>query len=171
MLRWLTHKLGLVAPPPLATKLEEVVRAHLPAAADPATMKLVVAVAGLLGTVAYADRDYSDAEERRIRAELGRVSGLTETGVDAICAVLRQHIVTVATVEAPTYAREVRELGEREFRLEVLGVLVDLAAADDDISVAETNVLRALVPALGLSQADYNAAQARHRDKLSVLKK
>jgi uncharacterized tellurite resistance protein B-like protein len=170
MLRWLTDKLGLVAPSPLATKLEEAVRAHLPAA-DAQTMKLVVAVAGLLGTVAYADRDYSDAEERRIRTELGRVSGLTDAGVDAICAVLRQHIVTIATVEAPTYAREVRELGEREFRLEVLDALVDLAAADDDISVAETNVLRALVPALGLSQADYNAAQSRHRDKLSVLRK
>lgn len=170
MLRWLTDKLGLVVPSQAATTLEEVVRAHLPEA-DEATMKLVVALAGLLGTVAYADRDYSDEEERRIRIELGRVSGLTEAGVDAICAVLRQHIVTIATVEAPTYAREVRELGERELRLEVLGALVDLAAADDDISVAETNVLRALVPALGLSQADYNAAQSRHRDKLSVLKK
>ncbi|HEX7671461.1 MAG TPA: TerB family tellurite resistance protein [Polyangiaceae bacterium] len=170
MLRWLTDKLGLVAPSPLATKLEEAVRANLPGV-DEATTKLVVAVAGLLGTVAYADRDYSDAEERRIRAELGRVSGLAEKGIGAICAVLRQHIVTVATIEAPTYARELRELGDRELRLEVLGALVDLAAADDDISVAETNVLRALVPALGLSQADYNAAQSRHRDKLSVLKK
>jgi uncharacterized tellurite resistance protein B-like protein len=170
MLSWLTDKLGLLAPSPATTKLEEAVREHLPAA-DTRTMKLVVALAGLLGTVAYADRDYSDAEERRIRTELGRVSGLTDTGVDAICAVLRQHILTIATVEAPIYAREVREFGEREFRLEVLDALVDLAAADDDISVAETNVLRGLVPALGLSQADYNAAQSRHRDKLSVLRK
>jgi uncharacterized tellurite resistance protein B-like protein len=169
MLRWLTDKLGIVTAA-TATRLEDAVRAHLPAA-DESTIKMVVAVAGLLGTVAYADRDYSDVEERRIRVELGRVSGLTETGVDAICSVLRSHIVTVATVEAPAYARALRELGEREFRLEVLAALVDLAAADDHISVLETNVLRGLVPALGLSQADYNAAQARYRDKLSVLKK
>lgn len=169
MFRWLTDRMGTLAPT-AATKLEDVVRAHL-SGADDETLKIVVAVAGLLGTVAYADREYSAIEEARIRAELGRVSGLSGSGVDAICAVLREHIVAVATVEAPLYARGLRELADRDLRIHVLDLLVDLAAADDDVTIAETNVLRTLVPALGLSQADYNASQARYRDKIRVLKK
>lgn len=169
MFRWLTEGIGSAAKA-AATKLEQAVRAHL-VGADDETLRVVVAIAGLLGTVAYADRDYSPSEEERIRTELGRVSGLSPGGVDAICGVLRENILVIATVEAPIYARELRELGDLELRLQVLDALVDLAAADDEITVAETNVLRTMVTALGLSQADYNASQARHRDKLSVLKK
>ena len=35
----------------------------------------------------------------------------------------------------------------------------------------ETNLLRLTATALGLTQDDYNACQARHRDKLAVLKR
>lgn len=168
VLRWLADVLG-PGKPEAATTLERVIREHI-GNADEDTTKMIVAAAGLLGTVAYADRDYSAAEEARIRAELARVPRLTEAAVDAICAVLREQIVTVATVQAPIYARALRELTEPSQRREVLDVLVDLAAADDEITVAETNVLRQTATALGLSQDDYNASQQRHRDKLKVLK-
>jgi uncharacterized tellurite resistance protein B-like protein len=167
--RWLDDLFG-EAPPASRTALEAAVRAHL-GGADEETMRIVCAVAGLLGSVAYADRDYSAVEETRIRAELGRIHGLSPPGVDAICAVLREHIVVVATVEAPVYSRELRELADPELRLEVLDTLVDLAAADNEITFEETNVLRQIATSLGLSQADYNASQERHRDKLGVLKK
>ncbi|HEY0463444.1 MAG TPA: hypothetical protein VGC79_04505, partial [Polyangiaceae bacterium] len=49
--------------------------------ADPETVTVVTAITGLLGTVAYADRDYSPAEEARVRAELLRVQGMTISGV------------------------------------------------------------------------------------------
>ncbi len=38
------------------------------------------------------------------------------------------------------------------------------AEADDEITIAETNVLRATTTALGLTQSDFNTSQARHRD-------
>ena len=44
--------------------------------ADEATIRIVSAIAGLLGQVAYADHDYSEPEERKIREALGRVEGL-----------------------------------------------------------------------------------------------
>lgn len=169
MLRFLISALGITSES-TATALERTVHAHL-ASDDEETSRIVVAVAGLLGSVAYADRDYSAPEEQRIREELGRVAGLSRAGVDAICSVLREHIVDVSTVEAPAYARALRELADPELRREILDVLVDVAAADGEISVAETNVLRVTVTSLGLSQGDYNASQARHREKLSVLKK
>jgi uncharacterized tellurite resistance protein B-like protein len=139
-------------------------------ASDDDGATIVAAIAGLLATVAYADRRYDPIEEQRIREELGRVEGLTAAGVDAICEVLREHVVDISTIEAPVYARELLLLADRELRLQVLDALVDLAAADDQITVAETNVLRLTATALGLTQQDYNVSQARHRDKLKVLR-
>ncbi len=169
LLQWLTEMLGDAAPTS-GTRLAEVVNVALPEADDEAR-RLVVAVAGLLATVAYADRVYSGAEEERIVQELSRVHGLGQGGVDAIRVVLREQALTIATVEAPTYARELRELADHQFRRELLDALVDIAAADAEITMAETNVLRATTTALGLAQSDFNASQARHRDKLRILKK
>jgi len=168
MFRWITDKLSdhtAAASPPL----EDTVRQHLEGA-DDEKIRIVVAIAGLMGTVAYADQQYSEVEEQRIRAELGRIQGLDKAGVDAICAVLRKHIVDIATVEAPVYARELLALADRDFRREVLDALLDVAAADDEIVLAETNSLRLTATALGLTQADYNESQERHRGKLVALR-
>jgi uncharacterized tellurite resistance protein B-like protein len=137
---------------------------------DDDSVMVVVALAGLLGAVAYADRDYSEGEEAHVRSELARVHGMTETAVDAVCTALRRHIVQISTVEVPRYCRLLRELGDRELRSEVLEVLVDLAAADGVITTAETNLLRQVTTALGLSQQDYNDAQSKHRERLAALK-
>ncbi|HEX9619257.1 MAG TPA: TerB family tellurite resistance protein [Polyangiaceae bacterium] len=152
-----------------AAELEREVAAHM-SGADAESIRVVTAMAGLLGAVAYADRNYSQDEEHRVRAELDRVQGLPSRGVEAVCAVLREHVLELSTVQIPRYCRLLRELGDRELRLEVLASLVDLAAADGSISSAETNLLRQVTTALGLDQGDYNAAQARHRESLDVLR-
>jgi uncharacterized tellurite resistance protein B-like protein len=167
--RWLAGKANARAPHD-ATALELVVRKHM-AGADDETVRIVAAMAGLFGAVAYADCNYAQVEEQRVRLELGRVEGLTAHGVDAICAALRERVGEIAAVEAPVHARNLLDMADRDLRLHVLDALVDIAAADDEITVAETNTLRLTAQALGLSQADYNASQARHRDKLAVLRK
>lgn len=148
--------------------LVELVRRELPDA-DEATWFVVAAMVALLGAVAYADRDYSDAEERRVRDELQRVQGITAAGIDAICATLRSQILEVATVEIPHHCRALLEFADRDLRFEILRVLVEVAAADGSINMAETNVLRQLTQSLGLTQDDYLSLQARHREKLTVL--
>lgn len=153
-----------------AESLVAVVRAELPGA-DAETVRVVTAIAGLLAAVAYADRDFSEAEDTRLRAELGRIDGMTEDGVRAIAAALRKHVVEIATVQVPRYARVLVDLADRELRKEVLESLVELSAADGEITHAETNVLRQLTTSLGLSQADYNEAQQHHRERLAVLRR
>ena len=148
--------------------LVESVREELPDA-DAETLEIVVAVAGLLAAVAYADRRYSDEEADRVRSELARLDGMSPQGVDAICSVLSRHAVEYSTLGVPTFCRTLVELGDRELRIEILSVLIDLAAADGTIESAESNLLRLATRSLGLSQADYNAAQARHAHKLGVL--
>jgi uncharacterized tellurite resistance protein B-like protein len=139
-------------------------------AADDETKRLTVAVAGLLACVAYADREYSAAEQARVRETLAQVEGLGPTAVDAICDALREHIVVIAVGNTQAYTRELRELGELELRRQVLDMLVDLAAADDELSMAETDLLRRTAAAMGLTPDDYLRSQTRYRDRLSVLK-
>ncbi|HEX6276936.1 MAG TPA: TerB family tellurite resistance protein [Polyangiaceae bacterium] len=166
--RWLTPSAPLPTPTG-AEELEKLVRGALGQKEDDSVL-VVVALAGLLGAVAYADRSYTESEEAQVRAELARVHGMPPAAVDVVCAALRRHIVQISSVEVPRYCRVLRELGDRELRTEVLEVLVDLAAVDGVITTAETNLLRQVTTALGLSQSDYNDAQARHRERLSALK-
>ncbi len=130
----------------------------------------VTAVAGLLAKIAYADGNYSPQEETAIRTELGRVHGLSQAGVDAICGLLADHISHVALLGDHDWTRDLRELAERELRVEVLEVLVEMAVADHVLTHDEQSQLRRIAKALSLTQDEYNAIQAKHRDKLSTLK-
>lgn len=143
-------------------------RRELPAA-DEDTVLVVGAIAGLLVAVAYADRRYAHAEEAGVRRELERVNGMTPAGIEAICTVLRENVIEVSTVQVPRYCRLLLDLCDRELRVEVLETLVDLAASDGVIDQAEVNLLRLTTTALGLSQDDYNAAQAKYRERLRTL--
>ena len=95
---------------------------------------------------------------------------MSASGIDAICKVLREHIVEISTVQIPRYARALTELADTDLRREVLRALIDLAAADQSISLAETNLLRQITKSLGLSQQDYVELQAPHRAHLDSLK-
>jgi uncharacterized tellurite resistance protein B-like protein len=162
------HWLGKARRSEPESPLAPVVRAHMPTA-DEESVRVVAAIAGLLAAVAYADREYSAAEEQRVREELARVHGMTRDGVDAVADALKEEMLGLTTVELPRSARTMVELADEELRLEVLEVLVDIAAADGRISHAESTLLRQLATSLGLTQDDYNRAQERHRDKLAVL--
>jgi len=162
--RWL-KALGVGEEAAIGGALRASIERELPDA-DAETVTVVTSITGLLGTVAYADRDYSVVEEARVRAELLRVQGMTQSGVDAICNTLRKHIVEISSVETPRFARALLELGDTDLRREVLSAMVELAAADESITLAETNMLRQLTKSLGLSQQDYLELQERHRQHL-----
>lgn len=158
-------------PEPAASgaNLEALVRAQLPSA-DAETQALVASIAGLLACVAFADRSYSDAEQAHVSDVVGRIHGLPATGANAICSALREHGRAIAVGNSHQYTRELRERCDREMRVEVLDALVDLAAADDELAMSETDLLRRMTSALGLTSDDYLAAQSRHKQRLSVLK-
>ena len=155
---------------PALRSLREAVRSHLPDADDD-THAIVVAISGLLLCTAFEDRVFDAAEEDFMRGELGRIRGLPSGGVDAILDALRTHAKALYSEGDHSFARELKERSDRPQRLEVLEILVDLAAVDGVLSLSETNNLRRLTLALGLTPQEYDGIQARHREKLSVLKK
>jgi uncharacterized tellurite resistance protein B-like protein len=150
-----------------AELLRAAVHAHLPDA-DAEAVAFVTALAGLLASIAYADRDYSPAEQAHVREALASVHGLTEPGVEAISLVLKDHVRDLASINPQAFSRELRENGDVELRREVLDCLVDLGATDGELSLAETNLLRRTTSALGLEHNDYVVSQQRHRDKLKL---
>ena len=149
-------------------RLAAIVERYL-ADADEATRRIVTAVAGLLARVAYADGDYSEQEETALRQELKRVHGLSAEGVDAICTLLADDIGQVALLGDHDWTRDLSELATRELRVEVLEVCVEMAVADHVLTSEEVVQLRRITKALNLTQQDYNALQAKHRDKLASI--
>jgi uncharacterized tellurite resistance protein B-like protein len=156
-------------PPEARDRLAQIVERYL-ADADDATRRIVTAVAGLLAKVAYADGHYSVQEEATIQKELSRVHGLSQAGVDAICGLLADQISHVALLGDHDWTRDLRELADRELRVEVLEVLIEMAVADQVLKHEEQTQLRRLAKALSLTQDDYNTLQAKHRNKLSTLR-
>ncbi len=170
MFGWLKNLSGKAPESQRATVLYGAVRSAL-GDDDDDHVRIVGSIAALLLCVAYADSSYDTSEETLLREQLGRIHGLDADGVDAIARVLRENTALIIGAEGTSYARELLELTDTDFRIELLDVLVDVAAADDEITVQETNLLRSVTKALGLSSAAYLASQARHRDKLAVLKR
>ncbi|MGB8329089.1 MAG: TerB family tellurite resistance protein [Polyangiales bacterium] len=154
--------------PEARDRLAEIVEQYL-SDADDATRRIVTAVAGLLAKVAYADGHYSAQEESTIQKELSRVHGLSQAGVDAICGLLADQISHVALLGDHDWTRDLRDLADRELRLEVLEVLVEMAVADEVLKHDEQTQLRRIAKALSLTQDEYNSLQMKHRDKLSTL--
>jgi uncharacterized tellurite resistance protein B-like protein len=150
-------------------RLQQLIRTHLPEADDD-THAIVFAVAGLLACVAYADREFDAAEQLRAREALGNIQDLSAEGVAAICVALQEHVGEIASVNPQAYTRALRERTLLSVRIEVLDLLVDLGAADGELTLAETDLLRRTTAALGLEPDAYIASQTRHRDKLRVLR-
>lgn len=140
------------------------------AQADADTVQIVAASAGLLACVAFADRDYSVAEEKRIHELMTTIDGINDEGATTVLSTLRAHARAYSAVQSPRFCRTLRQLGDRELRAHVLELLVEVAAADHEITHNEVTVLRQLTTALGLEQADYNAAQEKHRSKIAALR-
>lgn len=151
-----------------AVRLAAVVAMEMPEA-DAETVRIVASITGLLGHIAFSDHDYAPSEAAVVRRELERVNGLSKTGVDAILKAFGEHMHDVAACDSTRCARDLKELCTREFRVEILGLLLEVAAADGTITTLETNALRQAAMALGLTQDDYVAAQSKHKDKLAVL--
>lgn len=153
-------------PPEAADEhLRHAVRAALPGA-DADTVAIVSACAGLLASVAYADREFSGSEREHARRLLETVSGIGAAGASAIVSVLEAKVLELSTVHATRFSRTLKELGDRDLRLHVLEMLIELSAADDELRHQEVLVLRQITSALGLEQDDYNRLQEKHRDKL-----
>jgi uncharacterized tellurite resistance protein B-like protein len=169
VLRWLFGESTPASPPTASAELLALVKRSMPSA-DADSAAIVGAMAGLLATVAHADRVYTDQERAHVKKALERMHGLSEQAVLAVGTLLDTRLAELAHESLQTYTRVLYERLEREARFEVLEVLMDLAAADEVLTMDETALLRRVARGLGLSDQEYLVSQERHRQRLSVLK-
>jgi uncharacterized tellurite resistance protein B-like protein len=168
--RWLKGETdGVAEHVDASDELKQLVRRSMPdSSAD--SVAIVGAVAGLLAFTAYADRAYRDEERAAVEQALERLDELPAHAAQAISSLLSSRIAELANEPLTSYTRVLFELTSRAARNELFDVLMDVAAADDVLSMDETLGLRRVAKLLGLGDEDYAAAQARHRTRLSVLR-
>jgi uncharacterized tellurite resistance protein B-like protein len=130
---------------------------------------IVGALAGLMATVAHADRKYTEAEREQVSQAFAMVHCISSDALGAIEELFAERLAELAHEPLQTYTRVLYEGLEREARLEVFECLMDLGAADEVLDMDETNLLRRIARGLGLTDQEYLASQERHRVRLSVL--
>ena len=68
-------------------------------------------------------------------------------------------------------AKEFNRLATREQKIELLGCLFAVSAADDSISTTEDHVVRQIADELDLEHTDFIAVRGKFREYLAVLRK
>lgn len=123
-------------------------------------IRYIAIVAVLLSRVARADGRFSDGEERTLRDLLARVDRLSPSAIDAVCGTLEDGMADLTTRELDVCYRELKALCDREERLQILRLLVRLAAADGALSASEKGEIRAIAEHIGLPAVDVEALES-----------
>jgi len=117
-------------------------------------IRYIAVVVVLIGRVAWADGKLSSAEEQSLRELLAHIDGLSPSGVEAVCGVLRGQVPQVNEEELELCYRELKSLCDAGERVEILRLLAKLAVVDGHSSTAEHAELEAIAAELGISLAD-----------------
>ena len=126
------------------------------------------AILGLIAATAHADGVIDPKELITIENELTRIPVFSKESAKALVTLVPLLGGAVHT-ELHNWARLLRDKTSVETRLDLLDVLLEISAADNSISLDETNLMRRIATLLGLDASVYSHIQTRHRDKLAVL--
>lgn len=121
-------------------------------------LRYIATVVVLLGKVACVDGRFSDKEDELLRELLAHVDGLAPSGVDAVCNALQGKLPALQDEEVDRCYCELRALCTASERVEVLRLLVRLAAADGAPSPAEQAEIQSIANELGVSLEDLEPA-------------
>jgi len=138
---------------------------------DPDRARYLAAFAYVLGRVAHADLDVSEAETLQMERILQRLGGLPEDQAVLVVEIAKSQNRLFGGTEGYLVTRELKQITSLEQRLEILDCLFEVSAADDSISAVEENLVRQVASELGLSLQDYVTARAAWSDKRAVLRR
>lgn len=121
----------------------------------------VVAITGLLARLAFSDRKFQKEERALVTQQLETVKGLSDADRKVILGALTINADTVTEAAGKRYAAALAALKDKDLCLEVLRMLVDVAAADGTVADNELWSVREAANDLGLSVEDFERAVDR----------
>jgi uncharacterized tellurite resistance protein B-like protein len=142
-------------------------------ALPPERARFLAAFAFLLGRVAHADLDTSEAETGRMQAIVRELGGLPEAQAALVVEIAKSQNRLFGATEGFLVTRQLREGATPDELRHLLDCLCAVAAADGAIHGAEERQIRQIASELGLDHADYVAALrawAEHRTLLGPAK-
>ncbi len=136
----------------------------------PERARFLAAFAYVLGRVADADLDISEAESRAMERIIERFGGVPEEQAVLVVEIAKSQNRLFGGTEGYLVTRELREISTPEQRDRVLDSLFEVSAADDSISATEENLIWQIASELGLTRSEYTAIRGRWSEKRAVLR-
>lgn len=137
---------------------------------DPARARFVAGFAYLLGRVARADHDVSEAEAVTMRRLVEERGGLPPEQAALAVEIATLQGLRHGGTEDFLVSRELDALATVPEKLALLDCLFAVSAADAAIRTVEDNEIRRIAAELHIGHQDYIAVRARHVTHLEVLR-
>ncbi len=131
--------------------------------------RYVAAFAYILGRVAHADLDISEAETRKMEEILCRLGHLPEGHAILVVQIAKSQNRLFGHTENFLVTREFAQVSTAEQRQELLDCLFAVSAADESITSAEEAQIRQIASELGFSHRQFVEARkvySQHREVL-----
>jgi uncharacterized tellurite resistance protein B-like protein len=172
MKSFLSHILSSPRAPESATGDTETVRriVHELESMDPARARMIAAFAFVLARVANADMSISPEETHRMEQVVVEYGNLPEEQAVLAVQIAKSQQRLSGGTENFLVTRELNEITDRAEKEKILHCLFAVSAADDEITLAEENVIRKIATELGFSHRDFSAVRSSYNDKRTVLK-
>lgn len=167
MVRSLLAALGLERPPAAAGDAIRRIAAELERL-PPAEARYIAAFAFVLSRVAGADHEISAAEAAEMERLVGDKAALSADQANLIVQIARTQQALFGGTDDFLVTRELAEMSTPEQRLAIVDCLFAVAAADQSVRVAETNVIATIAKQLRVDAADVARLRLKYRDHLAV---
>lgn len=130
----------------------------------------VTGLAGLLGKVAYSDKDISSEELAAIKQILTEHTPISPSLFDRLLKLLEQHTTELSGLEDHRYNQMLNDTLERNEKLKVLDFLYAVAASSGSVSYVEDQSINLIAKGLRLTHEDYVNSRRPYLDRLEILR-
>src|SRR2546430_15095485 len=131
--------------------------------------RYIAAFAFLLSRAARADLEISPDETALMERVVMQQSGLPEELALLVVQMAKTQNQLFGSTENYLVTREFERIATREQKLALLDCVFAVAAADENITSEEDNVVKQIAGELKLSHDEYIASRSRFRDRKSVV--
>ena len=124
---------------------------------EPARLKYLALFGGLLGRVAFADHDFSPSELNYLKIKLNKLGLFSPHEASLVATVIKE--ATLKGVDNAKICADFFAVSTQRQRQQLLESLFALAGADGHVSPRETEEIRSIANAFGLSHQQFIAAK------------